>query len=77
LTKPKLVRKTRAVAWNTFAAALRQAGYQPCGEDPGTGGVVGFNGGGQAVVLKRDARSAAETVDALCSRLELLRAGGG
>ena len=38
LTKPKLVRKTRAVAWNTFAAALRQAGYQPCGEDPGTGG---------------------------------------
>jgi hypothetical protein len=77
LTKPKLVRKTRAVAWNTFAAALRQAGYQPCGEDPGTGGVVGFNGGGQAVVLKRDARSAAETVDALCSRLELLPAGGG
>ena len=75
LTKPKLVRKTRAVAWGTFAAALRQADYESCGEDPGPGAAVGFDGDGQAVVLKRDAKSAAETVDALCSRLELLHAG--
>ena len=71
LTKPKLVRRTTAVSWGTFAAALQQAGYQPCGEDSEPGAVVGFDGMGQAVVLKRDARNAAETVDVLCNRLKL------
>src|SRR5262245_7107794 len=74
LTRPQLVRKFRPVAWAAFETGLRQSGYQSCGEDPGAGAVVGFDGGGQAVVLKRDARSAEETVAALCSRLELLDA---
>jgi len=72
LTKPQLVRNIRAAAWPTFAAALKQSGYQSCEKDPGAGAVVGFNGGGEAIVLKRDARSAEETVSALCSRLELM-----
>jgi hypothetical protein len=71
LTKPRLVRKTSAVAWGTFATALQQADFKPSGEDPGPGATVGFDRDGQAIVLKRDAKSAAETVDALCSRLEL------
>jgi hypothetical protein len=65
LTKPKLSRRNKGVAWDAFASALLQAGYQSCGEDSGPGAAVGFDGGGEAVVLQRDARSAAETVDAL------------
>lgn len=74
LTKPKLARKTKAVAWGPFAAALQRTGYRPCLEDPGPGTAVGFDGGGQAVILKRDAKSAAETVDALRTRVRLLLA---
>jgi hypothetical protein len=69
LTKPKLAQKTKTVAWGPFAATLRRAGYQPCEAEPGPGAAVGFDGGGQAVVLKRDARSATEMVDALCGRV--------
>lgn len=67
LTRPKLARKTKTEAWAPFAAALQQAGYQSCADDPGPGAAVGFDGNGHAVVLRRDARSAAETVDALCN----------
>ena len=77
LTKPKLAGKTKSVAWDPFAAALQRAGYQSCGEDPGPGAAVGFDCGGQALILKRNARSPAETVEALCSRVGLLSTGAG
>ena len=75
LTKPRLVRKTSALTWDAFAAALKRADYRPCSEDPGPGATVGFDQGGQAIVLQRDAKSAVETVNVLCSRVELLPVG--
>src|SRR5262249_31511270 len=68
LTARGPVRKN--ATWGAFAEALRQAGSQPPGDDPGAGGVVGFDGL-RAVVLKNDAGSAAETVDVLCASLVL------
>jgi hypothetical protein len=75
LTKPRLRRKTVPLAWGSFAFALQRAGYRPCREDPGPGASVGFDDGGQVIILKRDARSAAETTDALCDRVGLQPTG--
>jgi hypothetical protein len=72
LTKPRLKRKTRTIDWFPFATALRHAGYEPSDEDPGPGAVIAFEGRGHALVLERDTKSAAETVDALCGRMGIL-----
>jgi hypothetical protein len=69
LTRPKPNQKTKIAAWSTFASALQKAGYPPCGDDAGPGAVVGFKPGGEPVILKRDAKTAEETVDVLCRRL--------
>jgi hypothetical protein len=69
LTKPKLTPKATVGAWSPFADALGQAGWQPCRDDPGPGAAIAFDGRGQAIVIKRDARNATELVDALCGRV--------
>ena len=69
LTRPRLRASTTIAPWSTFANSLRQAGYPPCGDDAGPGAVVGFKPGGEMVILKRNAKSAAEMVDAIARRL--------
>ena len=69
LTRPKLTDSAKIAPWSTFANSLRQAGYPPCGDDAGPGAVVGFKPGGETVILKRNAKTAAEMVDAIARRL--------
>ena len=69
LTRPKLTPSTTIPPWRTFANSLRQAGYPPCGDDAGPGAVVGFKPGGETVILKRNAKTAAEMVEAIARRL--------
>ena len=69
LTRPRLKSRTTLTPWSTFANSLRQAGYPPCGDDAGPGAVVGFKPGGEMVILKRDAKTAVEMVDAIARRL--------
>ena len=69
LTRPKIKSSTALAPWGTFANALRQAGYPRCGDDAGPGAIVGFKPGGETVILKRDARTAEEVVDAIARRV--------
>jgi len=64
------VRTFKSEPWSAFAEVLRAAGYRACAEDPGPGATIGFDGDGQAIVLKRDARSAADAVDAIRSHMK-------
>jgi hypothetical protein len=73
LTQPGLGRKAAAKAWIPFADALRRAGHKPCREDPGPGAAIAFDAAGGAIVIKCDAQSATETVDALCRHVGPLR----
>jgi hypothetical protein len=66
-TKPPRKREDRPIPWSAFAEALRQAGYDPGTADPGPGAVVSFDVRGRAVVLRSDAKCAADTIEAIRS----------
>jgi hypothetical protein len=69
LTKPPGARDAAPAAWSTFARVLRQAGYDAGAADPGPGAVVGFDAEARAVVLARELRGAAETVQTMRAHL--------
>jgi hypothetical protein len=69
LTRPDLKQEGPGQPWGPFADALQRTGYRPPEPDPGPGAVIGFDGAGRAVVLRRDVRSAVEIVDALGGRV--------
>jgi hypothetical protein len=69
LTKPPGARSPAPAAWNTFARALRQAGYDAGAANPGPGAVVGFDAEARVVVLARELRGATETVQTMRAHL--------
>jgi hypothetical protein len=62
-------------AWLDFVNALAACGYVVALEDPGDGAVLGFEGGGTALVLARGLRSPGDYVEAISSRLPHLMEG--
>lgn len=71
--KPPGMHDAAPIPWSTFAEALRSAGYDPAGTDPGPGALVGFDAEARAQVLGRDLRSATATVEAMATQLRRIR----